>query len=420
MSTQAPLKPEPEPVPETEAHHEAPIRKPRRRTVAIVGLAVVVAAVVSVVYGISARAQADKQLAVWADAQAIPTVAIVQPTSNSTPRHITLPGTVQAFFTAPIYARVPGYVKVWYSDIGAHVKKGQVLAEIDTPDIDQQYAHAQADLSSAVAADKLAAVTAQRWQQLLGYQTVSQQAEDEKLSDAVTKHASVLAAQANVGQLGAMEQFKYLTAPFDGIVTARRTDVGNLVNAGSAGTALFQISDVHKVRIYVEVPQAFAGELQPGLSASLSLPQFPDRTFDATLVSTSNSFSESSRTVTVQLQADNPDNKLWPGTFTEVSFHLPAATNVLRVPATALVFGAHGVQVAVLGSDGKVRFDTVKLGRNLGDNAEVLAGLAATDRVIDSPPEWLSNGDAVRVEGGGPNSPAIAQAAPPSINSAAN
>jgi RND family efflux transporter MFP subunit len=390
------------------ATHQAEpgIRPPRRMHLAVVGLVVVVAAVAAVVHGISARADTDRQLAAWADTQTIPTVSLVQPEVNATPRHITLPGTIQAFFTAPIYARVPGYVKAWNSDIGARVKKGQELAEIDTPDIDQQYAQAQANLSATVAADRLAALTAARWQQLRGYQTVSQQAEDEKMSDALSKHAAVQAAQASLGQLEAMERFKHIVAPFNGIVTARRTDVGDLANAGSAGTPLFQISDVHKVRVYVEVPQVLASELQPGLKASLSIPQYPDRIFDATLVTTSNAFSEASRTVTVQLQADNPEDKLWPGTFTEVSFHLPADTNVLRVPATALVFGAHGVQVAVMSTEDRVQFNTVKLGRNLGNDAEVLTGLASTDRVIDSPPEWLANGDAVRVAA---KAPTIAQ-----------
>ena len=172
------------------------------------------------------------------------------------------------------------------------------------------------------------------------------------------------------------------------------------MNAGSsAGNALFQVSDVHKVRIYVQVPQAYAAELKPGLIASLSLPQYPDRTFDATLTSTANSFAEASRTVLVQLQADNPDDTLWPGTFTEVSFHLPADTNVLRIPATALVLGAHGTQVAVLDAGDKVEMRVVKLGRNIGNDAEILTGLTQADRVIDSPPEWLNAGDVVRVSG---------------------
>jgi RND family efflux transporter MFP subunit len=401
--------------PSTDTAVAVPAVRPRRPgRLVIVGAVVAAAAVAAVVHGISARARTETQLATWTNAQAVPTVVVVQPEANTLPRNITLPGTIQAFFTAPIYARVPGYVKSWNSDIGAKVAKGQELAEIDAPDLDQQLAQMQANLASAAAADQLAAITAVRWHQLLGYQTVSQQAENEKVSDALSKHAAMQAVQANLGQLEAMEKFKHIVAPFDGIVTARHTDIGDLVNAGSSGTALFQISDVSKVRIYVEVPQAFASELRAGLQASLSIPQYPDRTFDATLVSTANSFSEASRTVMVQLQADNPSNKLWPGAFTEVSFHLPADADVLRVPSTALVFSPHGAQIAVLGTDDKVAFKTVKLGRNLGNDAEVLAGLSLTDRVIDSPPEWLSEGDLVRLAAATePASANVAQAAAP-------
>ncbi len=373
-------------------------RRPRPLTLAIVGLVIVAAAVAAVVNGITSRAHAEKDLTAWANAEATPTVMVVRATANTAARHITLPGTIQAYLSAPLYARVSGYVKQWNADIGAKVTKGQELVEIDTPDLDQQYAQAEAQLSVAMSADKLATTTATRWHQLLSYQTVSQQDENEKASDALSKHAAVQAAQANVGQLQAMEGFKHITAPFDGIVTARHTDIGNLVNAGnSAGHELYQVSDVHKVRVYVQVPQAYAAELHPGLTATLSLPQFPDRTFDATLVSTANAFAEASRTVLVQLQADNPDDKLWPGTFTEVSFNLPADANVLNVPATALVLGASGTEVAVLGDGDKVTMRQVKLGRNLGDNAEILAGLTPADRVIDSPPEWLGDGDVVHV-----------------------
>lgn len=373
--------------------------KPNTRRLALVGTVVLIAAVVAVVSGISSRAQTDETLATWANTQAVPTVALVRPEANTGMQDLNLPGTIQAYFSAPIYARVPGYVKSWSHDIGAKVTKGEELAEIDTPDIDQQLALVQANLSSADAAAKLSALTAVRWHQLLTYQTVSQQDADEKVTDAQAKHAAVQAAQANVGQLQAMEAFKHIQAPFDGIITARTTDIGALVNAGSgASSALFQVSDLHKVRIYVQMPQAYASDLRPGLEATLSLPQYPDRTFTATLVATANAFAEASRTVSVELLADNADGKLWPGTYTEVTFHVPANANVLRVPSTALVFGPHGMQVATLGSDEKVLFKPIKLGRDLGNDAEIVAGLNATDRVILSPPEWLSTGDVVHVQ----------------------
>jgi RND family efflux transporter MFP subunit len=390
--TTAASKPPPD---REEADPPIPVIRPWR--LGFVGLLIAAAAAIAVVHGISARARTETDLKIWTDAQSIPTVSVVEPSSDRQARQITLPGTIQAFYSAPIYARVTGYVKSWSTDIGAHVTKGQELAEIDTPDLDQQLIQAQANLASAVAADQLAAVTANRWSRLLTSQTVSQQDENEKESDALSKQAAVQAAEANVGQLEAFQHYKHIVAPFDGIVTARRVDIGDLVSAGSAGDALFRISDLHKVRIYVQVPQAFAAQMRPGLTATLALPQYPDEPFQATLITTSNSFDEASRTVQVELQADNSDNKLWPGSFTEVSFKLPAATNVLRVPATALVLDANGVRVALLGGDSKVTFRAIKLGRDLGDQAEVLSGLSSSDKLIDSPPEWLSEGDEVKV-----------------------
>ena len=389
--------------------------KPNKRRLALVGVVIVAAAVAAVVSGISSRAQTDQKLASWANAQAVPTVALVQPTTSRGMQDLALPGTIQAYFTAPIFARVPGYVHSWSQDIGAKVKKGQELAEIDTPDLDQQLAQAKANLTSATATEKLSALTSNRWHALLGTQDVSRQDADEKLTDDQAKQAAVLAAQANVAQLEATESFKHILAPFDGIVTARKVDVGALVNAGSgSGSALFQVSDLHEVRVYVQMPQAYAADLHPGLKASLSLPQYPDKTFDATLVATSNSFAEASRTVSVELQADNADGKLWPGTYTEVTFHIPADPHILRVPSTALVFGAHGMQVATLGADDKVVFKRVKLGRDLGNDAEILSGVTVADRVIDSPPEWLSNGDTVQAAAGSGATPVkVAEQAAP-------
>jgi RND family efflux transporter MFP subunit len=372
--------------------------KPSKRRLAIAGIVIVAAAVAAVVTGISSRAQTDQKLASWANAQATPTVAVVQATPSQSEQDLTLPGTIQAYFTAPIFARVPGYVHSWSHDIGAKVTKGQELAEIDTPDLDQTLLQARANLVSAVATEKLSALTSNRWHALLSTQDVSRQDADEKLTDDQAKQAAVKAAQANVAQLEATENFKHILAPFDGIITARKTDVGALINVGSGtGSALFQVSDVHKVRIYVQMPQAYAADLRPGLKANLSLPQYPDKTFEATLDTTANSFAEASRTVSVELQADNADGLLWPGTFTEVTFHIPADPHILRVPSTALVFGPHGMQVATVGAGDKVVFKPVRLGRDLGNDAEILTGVTAADRVIDSPPEWLSTGDVVQV-----------------------
>lgn len=368
--------------------------------VVLIGGILLTAAVASAVLGISNRAKGVQEITHWTDEQAIPTVNVIKPENVASQDDLVLPGTVNAFYTGSIYGRASGYVKEWYQDIGAHVKKGQVLALIDTPDLDQQLAQARADLLTAQANQKLASVTADRWSALATRDIVSQQSKDEKVSDLQAKASAVQAAQANVSRLEALQAFNQLQAPFDGVVTARSVDVGDLVNAGgTSGRALFQVCDTHMMRIYVSVPQAFLGELQRGMTASLSLPQYPDETFDATLVTTSNSVTTDTRSALVQLQADNKNGKLWPGAFAEVHFHLAAAKNVMRIPATALFFGPHGIEVAVLSPDGKVTLSKVELGRNLGNEVEILSGLAPNASVVDNPPESFTTGQVVRVAG---------------------
>ena len=291
-------------------------------------------------------------------------------------------------------------MKDWFDDIGAHVKKGQVLAVIDAPDLDQQLAQARADLIREQADEQLAQVTYDRWKVLAKQNIVSQQAKDERYGALGARTAAVQAAQANVARLEALASFKNLTAPFDGIVTARSVDIGDLVDASGRGTskALFVVSDIHTMRIYVEVPQKFLGAMKENLQATLQLPGM-DETFEARLLTTSNSVAEQSRTALVQLLADNPDGKLWPGAFTMVTFHIPSDPNVLRIPATALIFGPHGMQVAKVDEENKVVLSKVQLGRNLGNYVEVTSGVALSDRLIDSPQETIAQGDTVRIPG---------------------
>jgi RND family efflux transporter MFP subunit len=375
-----------------------PIKSPMRwrlRLVAVVGL--LIAASIAA-FGITSRARSDKALVQRTAQQAIPTVALANLTHGGAPENLTLPGTIQPYNKAAIYARVSGYLKSWEQDIGAHVTKGQLLASIDTPDLDQQVAQAKANLASAVADSKLAGVTAGRWVELSKGKWVSQQAVDDRTSAATTKRAIADAAEANLRQLEAMETFKSIAAPFDGVVTARNTDIGALINAGnSAGQQLFEVSDLHKVRIYVQVPQGFVSGLQPGLKATFTLPQSPGETFSATLVTTSSALDMTSRSLLVQLQADNDDGKLLGGTYCQVTFQLPTDPTLLHVPATALLPVDRGAQVAVLGTDNKVALKPVKVGRDFGDSVEVVSGLAPSDRVIDSPPETLQSGDAVQL-----------------------
>ncbi len=368
-----------------------------RRRVLLISSVIGVAALGLAISGIVDRARSKQELIALTNEQAIPTVRLVQPAHGPSEQQLVLPGDVSAFNTGAIYARASGYVTDWFQDIGTHVKKGQVLATIDSPELDQQLAQARADLASARANEKLAQVTLERWKSLAAKSIVSQQAKDEKDGDAVSKAAAVAAAEANVARLEALTSFKALTAPFDGIVTARSVDIGDLVSAGGTiGKALFQVSDIHRVRIYVNVPQAYLREMKPGLRAVLELPG-SDETFEATLTSTSNSISENSRTGLVELQADNPNGRLWPGAFAEVHFHIPSDPSTLLIPATALVFSPDGMSVATVSADGKVMSKKIRIGRNLGNDVEVIGGLSASDQIIDSPQESIIPGDIVRI-----------------------
>ena len=371
----------------------------RRRLILAGGTALVLASAVAA-FGLAGRAHDLRQAEDWSNARAVPTVALAHLTRGDATETVTLPGSIQAYNRAAIYARISGYLKSWSQDIGAHVGAGTVLADIDTPDLDQQLDQAQADLVSAKANERLAAITADRWRTLVAAQAVSRQTADEKDGDEEVKKAAVDASQANVRRLEAMENFKKVTAPFDGVVTARNTDIGALINAGAGGQQLFEVSDLHRVRIYVRVPQALAADLAPGQKATLDLPQYPGKNFEATLVTTSRSVSENSRTMLVELQTDNPDGKLWPGTYCDVHFEIPGNPSLVRVPATALVAADQGMQVAVIGLDGKTALKPVRLGRDLGDTVEVLDGLTLTDNVIDNPPETLQAGEEVRLAAG--------------------
>jgi RND family efflux transporter MFP subunit len=369
-----------------------------RRSLALVLVAIVAAGVIVAALGISARQTSEAKLAQWTDAQAIPTVETVAPQQGTKDQELILPADVEAFYEAPIYARVSGYLKMWYQDIGAHVKAGQLLAEIDTPELDQQLNQAKNDLAGAEANAALAELTAKRWNALLASQAVSQQTADEKTGDAVAKKALVAAAKANVDRLQALEGFKHITAPFDGVVTARQTDIGALINAGSgSGVELFKVADLHQMRVYVRVPQAYADQLRTGMTANLRLPQYPHGSFVAKLSTTSNSVAKESRTILVELMAENPGGKLWPGTFAEAHFELPPDPDVYRLPTSALLFREHGLEVATIGPNDKVTLKPITIGRDLGTEVEVSDGIAPNDRVIDSPSDSLGDGDQVRL-----------------------
>jgi RND family efflux transporter MFP subunit len=356
-------------------------------------------AVVIAVMGIFNRSRSETQLIQWTREQAIPEVAVVTPQRGVGGQELVLPGQVEANYEAPIHARVSGYLKMWYEDIGAHVKAGQLLAEIDTPDLDQQLLQAKASLASAKADAELAQLTAKRWKASIVANAVSQQTIDEKVGDATARQAQADAAAANVQRLNVLESFKRVVAPFDGIVTARKTDIGALINAsGESGPELFSVADLHKIRVYVRVPQAFSSMLTPGMTAVLKLPQFPDQPFEAKLDTTSNAIDHDSRTVLAEFLMDNPNGKLWPGTYAETHLQLPADPTMLHVPTSALLFRQDGMMVAAVGKDDKVELRSVTLGRDLGTQVEVLSGVGATDRIIDIPPDSIATGDKVRLQ----------------------
>jgi RND family efflux transporter MFP subunit len=389
---------------ETAAEHEHPRPQPRKRPrlLGFVLIALLLTAVGVAISGIMDRREQEAKLTVWTRAQAIPTVTVVTPKRGTKNQELVLPGDVEALYEAPIYARVPGYLKMWYKDIGAKVKAGERLAIIDTPDLDQQLEQAKSDLASVQANAAFADVTADRWKALLPSNSVSRQTVDEKVADARAKKAQVAASQANVDRLQALENFKYIVAPFDGVVTARETDIGALINVGSgaaAGVELFKVADIHQMRVYVRVPQAYAGQLVPGMEADLKLTQYPNQIFKARLDTTSNAIAKESRTVLVELMADNKAGKLWPGTFAEVHFQLPPQAEIYHIPTSALIFRQHGLQVATVGEGDKVQLKSINPGRDLGTEIEALSGLDPSDRVIDNPPDSISNGDVVKIAG---------------------
>jgi RND family efflux transporter MFP subunit len=390
-----------------------PVKTPRPRQLLLVGLVALVAAGAIAANGLTSRARSNQDLATWTTAQAIPTVALANIARGAAEQSLILPGNIQPYNKAAIYARVSGYLKSWQQDIGAQVTAGQVLALIDTPDLDQQLAQARATLASAKASSDIAALTANRYDILAKKQATSQQTADQTAADAAAKEAVTDANEANVRQLEAMQAFKQIVAPFDGVVTLRNTDVGALINAGStAGQELFEVSDLHRVRIYVQVPQAFSANLRPGLKATFEMPQYPGQKFDATLVTTSNAMNATSRSMLVELQADNADGKLLANTYCKVEFQIPGDANMMRIPATALMPVNRGVQVAVLGDDNKAVFKPIQIGRDFGDSVEVTAGLAPQDRVIDSPPETLQSGDVVQSAPATPSSTSAQAEAP--------
>jgi RND family efflux transporter MFP subunit len=359
----------------------------------------VAAAVVA--HGLGLRAAQDSRLHALTEAAAVPNVAVVTPSSADNHSGLELPGRLEAYIRAPIYARVPGYLKSWSHDIGSRVQAGDVLAEIDTPDLDQQLSQARADLNVAQANAKLAEITAKRWQSLAGTDAVATQDVDQRNFTWNANVAQVKAAQANVDRLVAEESFKHLIAPFDGIVTARETDIGALINvgAGGGGTELFVVSDTSKLRVYVNVPQNFVPSVPPGTKATISVPEHPGKTYSGTVEASAQSVTPSSGTTLMEIIVDNTAGELMPGDYASIHLEVTSAGPVLSVPSSALIFDAKGLSIATVDSAERVRLKPVSIARDLGTVVEVASGLAPDDRVIENPPDGVENGAAVHLVG---------------------
>jgi RND family efflux transporter MFP subunit len=363
-----------------------------------IGAIVIAAAVVAI--GVTTRQTADARLKDWTEDQAIPVVAVTTPDTRGKTTTVNLPGRLEAYSQAQIFARVSGYIKEWRSDIGAPVKAGQVLAEIDAPDLDQQIMQAEADLANAQANASLAKLTLERGQTLIKSGAVSKMVLDQRAADFDGKEAMVKSSQANLDRLRVLEKYKFIVAPFDGIVSARATDIGALINAGSGGgPALYVISDVSRLRVYVNVPQSYVPSVEMGTQAKIFLPEYPGRSFPATVEASTRTVDVASGTTRMQLVVDNPRGELMTGAYATVGLELAHPEVAINVPASALIFDQGGLRVATVDADDRVVIKPITIARDLGKEIEIASGLTSADRVILSPPDGIAAGDRVRVAG---------------------
>ena len=373
--------------------------EPRLTAGSWIGMAVVAAIVAGVViFGISVRNRSDRALQKETAVSAIPSVNVVYPTPSTLSSEIALPGNTQAFMDTPIYSRTNGYLKSWYFDIGAHVRKGQLMAQIETPEVDQQLQVAQADLKSAQANLDLANTTSARYQNLLKTNSVSKQETDVAVSDAAAKKAAVDAAMANVRRLEQLQSFENVYAPFDGIITARNTDVGRLIQAGQNTTTqeLFHLAAIGQLRVYVAVPEAYSAAIKVGSKANLTLDEYPGRVFEGTIARNSNAIDQATRTLNVEVDIDNPKAELLPGAYVFVHFKVPEHAANLMIPSNTLLFRAEGLRVGVV-RNGRVQLVPVKIGRDAGASVEIASGVTPNDAVILDPSDSLASGQEVQI-----------------------
>ncbi|HEY1717535.1 MAG TPA: efflux RND transporter periplasmic adaptor subunit [Verrucomicrobiae bacterium] len=357
---------------------------------------VVVLIIIGLIIGFVPRWRAHRKLLAETKTDSVLTVNVISPTPSKPDFGTPLPADVQAFVQASIHARASGYLKDWFADIGDHVTNGQVLAEIETPELGEQLAQAKAELDQAKASLDLAKVTADRWTDLLKTASVSEQETAEKKSDYLLAQANVEAAQANVKRLEDLKSFDRVTAPFAGTVTLRNTDIGQLISADS-GPELFRMAQTDPLRVYVQVPQQYVQAIAPGQKATLIFQEAQGREFEATVTRTAGAVDPATRTLQVELQVPNPRGEILAGSYAQVRFNESPAPNVLTISDNVLIFRSQGMQVATVGADNKVKLISVTLGRDFGNTVEVLAGLNVNDRVIDNPPDSIADGMAVQI-----------------------
>jgi RND family efflux transporter MFP subunit len=382
-----------------------------RRSLWIAGFTAAAVAAIIVIMGLATRRMADAKLSEWTENQAVPMVAVAKPDTTGKKASFSLPGRLEGYSQAQIYARVSGYLKEWKVDIGGAVKAGDLLAEIDAPDLDQQIMQAEAELASAQANANLSQMTLQRGQQLIPSGAVSKQDLDQRQADASNKQGLAKSAQANLDRLRVLEKYKRITAPFDGLVTARNTDLGALINAGaSSSPPLFVVSDTSRLRAYVNVPQNFVPNIRIGTKTHISVPEYPGRQFSGTVEASAQAVDPASGTTRMLIVIDNATGELMSGAFATVGFDLPHAEVSINVPASALIFDRSGLHIATLDKDNRVVLKAVTIARDLGKEVEIASGLTAEDRVIESPPDGVATGDKVRVAGqpGSPSEPETA------------
>jgi membrane fusion protein, multidrug efflux system len=352
---------------------------------------------VFVAYSFVQRWHSEQRLASWTRARAIQNVSVVEPTHNAKPDILSLPGTISAWYEASIYAQVTGYIQSWKTDIGAVVKKGDLLAVVDTPELDDRIAKAVEEVNRAKAALEFAKVTADRWAALRQSSAVSKQAADEKAADEQAKQADLGAAKANLERLKAQKAFAQIVSPFDGVVIARNIDIGSFVAPGRNAKPLFKVADIHAVRLYVEVPQVYSAVLTKGMKVVFTTPQRKDRKFNGEIATTSNAIGAKTGSLLVEVDAPNSDGALFPGSYANASFELPINPRQLRIPASALSVGKDNTRVAVVESDGRVKFKDVVIAKDLGSEIVLASGVGPHDRIVNNPPETLADGDQVRI-----------------------